>query len=784
MENILWIGSEFLLTIFILGSLGISVVPKLFQKLIPSFQETYLADFLPFKNILEDKKTIECWNGKFCRIFFLKGVAAKTFTKEEKNFLEARKQSFFDAMAERGEIFRFFTKRGQLHFNDTVHFENSVLQEIHERWNHQFQSCYFTKHYLFIQSLTYKSIEEISVLVRDHLALFNPQLIEGNNKQEEGCKSSLLTFLSGLMNPSPYNIFSVIQGISEFLTYSQVLFDLKEGHIEIKDGNQSCFYKVLSIKGWGEKSDSEFLKEILRLSFECEILHLYKGLKKLDARGTLRYRLSQENLIFKNTFKNEEFEQAINHLEAGHYSLYDYQLTIFVREKNLQELHQHIAVLKKILLNYGIKPVEETDAIEWLWFSRFPGYDQISRPRNLFSHNLSSFLSFEENREGHVKSDWGEGPLRYFKTTQGNSYAFQLHVGDEKEALAHSLTIAPSSCGKTTFFQHLIGGALRHKNLRAFIFDRFNGTRIFTESLGGAYIDLHAKSNLQLNPLHCEDTQENRLFLTQFFLKLGQSRENSSLEMAARSLDTIFKMPYEHRSLKSVYPYIFDINSDLREGILPWVEGGYAPFLNGERDCLDFKLSRLMAFEMTDLLKDVRLSSVLIDYILHRIRSQVRAEASPHLIFIDEAAPMLEDPFFAQQVQTLFREHRKLRGSINICFQEAHSILKSPISETILNNCPTFFLFQNVNAKAEEYAPLNLSEFEWAFIKGATSFAQHIKRGVLLKRNQESLVLDVNLENLGIFLNIYKSGAEPLKLMRTLKELWGDKWVEHYLESF
>jgi type IV secretory pathway VirB4 component len=173
----------------------------------------------------------------------------------------------------------------------------------------------------------------------------------------------------------------------------------------------------------------------------------------------------------------------------------------------------------------------------------------------------------------------------------------------------------------------------------------------------------------------------------------------------------------------------------------------------------------------------------MVTYIMHRIRQVVRAQALPHLIFIDETAPMLEDPVFRGYVAQLFREHRKLRGSINVCFQDAGALLKSEIAETILNNCPTLILFPNANAQPEDYAPLRLTSEQWSFVKGTSNLAAHLKRGVLIKRGNEAVFLDVDLSGLGPLLKLYKSGNEPIALMHQLQQQWGmEQWVGHYLD--
>ena len=486
------------------GALGVIITPVLRKFTIPKFQETYLTDFLPFSHILEDQKTIVCRDDTLVRIIEIKGVDGQTSTEDERAFYMSRKKSFFDMMAERGAAFRLITRREQIQTQDEAAFESSWLQRIHEAWQDQFETCFQIKNYLVIQSKKRSELEDQSTLVLDHLSIFKPNVLS-NNEEGEGASSPLLTFLGSLVNPGNPPISHCQNNISEALIGPQVLFLTQQGLIEIRDGMSPSFYTVLSLRGWGESASEQILTELLHLPFEFDILHQFKGVKKLEASTLLRYRLRQENLLFQNLFKNEEFDTALENLDAGNSSLYEHQLTFFIKGSTKEEAQSNLMEARKILLNYGIRPIQEFDTIEWLWFSRFPTYDEKARPRTLLSHNLAGLISFEATPVGTLTCDWGRGPLRYFKTSSGNAYALQVHVSDRKEALAHSLTIAPSESGKTTLFQHLIGGALRHKDLRAYIFDRFNGTRIFTEAVGGSYIDLISK-NLSINPLQCEET--------------------------------------------------------------------------------------------------------------------------------------------------------------------------------------------------------------------------------------------------------------------------------------
>ena len=188
--------------------------------------------------------------------------------------------------------------------------------------------------------------------------------------------------------------------------------------------------------------------------------------------------------------------------------------------------------------------------------------------------------------------------------------------------------------------------------------------------------------------------------------------------------------------------------------------------------------------DMTDAFRDPRAAAALVSYVMFRVRSVCARDARPHLVFIDETAPMLEDDIFRKNVEVLFREHRKLRGSINVVFQDVGALLKSGIAETVFNNCPTQFIFQNPNAREEDYAALELTPAQWEYVKGTSRLARNLRRSVLVKRGREAVILDIDMSALGPYLKVYRSGAEPVKLMRELQQKWGaDKWLAEYLGS-
>ena len=106
------------------------------------------------------------------------------------------------------------------------------------------------------------------------------------------------------------------------------------------------------------------------------------------------------------------------------------------------------------------------------------------------------------------------------------------------------------------------------------------------------------------------------------------------------------------------------------------------------------------------------------------------------------------------------------------------------LASSVREECPTAFLFQNEGARDEDYAIFNVTESEMDWIRGKSRLAREFKHSVLIKRQHESVILDVNLSCLGPSLKLFKSGNESVQLVKQLKnQFGGDQWVEEYLKS-
>lgn len=777
------------------AAIGIAVLPAINKAVLPPPPETFLSDLLQFDSILDDGVTLRCKDGTLVQTLALAGLDYGGKGEDEFRGALIRRKAWFDSVAETSVTIKIISTREHVPADFDAEYDNEVLQGIHDAWISEFEQVYSNAHFLVFSAppsikANHRALKDAVRTASDALHEYGPKLLD--NGQE--AYSPLLTFWAAQVNGFRHVVGSFTDRLSERLPACAVTFEASTGLIEYQDGPRSLYQAAISLKVWGEAADPTLMARLLALDGAVTVLQQVEGVAKPAAMTMLRHRSRQAALLFQNSFTRQEFSDAIELVDSARESLINHAFSVFVTADSEDGVEKLITDVRRVFAEFGIKPAIETAAAEWLWRCRLPGFDKFIRTCVVLGSNLAELVTFEDEPAGLERSDWGPGPIRLFKTVGGSAYAMQVHISEDREALAHTLAIAKAGSGKTTFFQHMIGGALRHKNLRAYIFDRYNGTRIFTQAVGGSYLDMARPESVVLNPLQCDDTDENRAFLHAWLRQIAgvDEDDSESYEAATRALEAIFSVRKADRSLSNVFDSAFDHGSKLKTGLGRWVgQGPQGGWFNGKRDSLDLAAGRLVGFEMTNVFEDDKASrgkgggtasSAMVSYIMHRIRSEVRASALSHFVLFEETAPLIEDGL-GKEIAVFLREHRKLRGSVNLVFQDASAIMKSGIGDTILNQCQTVFLFPNDAARKEDYALFDLTQTQWEYIKGTSRLARSLPYSCLVKRGKESVIIDLDMRALGPWLKVYRSGAEPVLLMNELQQKWGaEKWLPHYIE--
>lgn len=758
--------------------------PALLKSVIPAPSEDRLSDKLSFLGLAEDGRTLRTKDGGLSQTVQLRGIDFSSSSEEETAQLFEHRQAAVMALADGAYSWKIMSIRDKIAIDSEGTFPTRVLQQIHDRWAGLFSEVYVNRHFLVVALRPgrggQKKLDEGVSAALNALHRYQPKVLEGGE---------LLSFWARRVNGFDIDVPPIAGEIGDLLAQNYVAFEERPARVVYSDGTRERVAGIVTVKSWGRSDAGRFVDRVMALRGRLELVQLCEGQSRARVVPMLALRAKQAMVLGFNRIKAEEFEAAGELIGAERDSLVGTQLMIVIEGDDDQEVEELVDAIRNVAADFGHQLVYERMALEWQWRSRLPGFGEqarfMVRPRDLLASNLAALHRWQAEPSGLDRSDWGPGPVRLFRTVSGGAYSLQLHVSRDQEAVAHTITLAPTGGGKTTLWAHLIGGALRHKDLAAYVFDRHAGLKVFTRGTGGRHIVVgDDDGDVQLNPLQIADSPSNRDFLVNWLMGIAEVADDDSKAEAERAVAAIFGIRRRgDRSLRAVYESGFDTGSALRRGLGKWVRDGYeGRIFNGATDSLNLEGSRLVTFEMEAALKRNDRAAALVTYILHRIRETCTANATPHLVFIDETAPMLGDPAFRQQVEIMYREHRKLRGSVNVVFQDVRGMMASGIAETVVANSGTQFIFQNPRASREDYRTLDLTEAQIEWVKGTSRLARELPYAVLVKRNSEAVILDVDLSGLGPLLRVYRSGIEASKLVDELRRKYGgESWVEEYV---
>lgn len=762
---------------------------------LPQPSESRVSDFLPFNKLMSDGITIKCYNGSMARVFKVEGIDL-SFVTEEKVFsmYEARK-SWIDGMSDLQVVCRVITLRDRIPLEeDAGDFGNQILEQVSQTWAQNLDRVYSNNHYIVLSVPDRPdALKDLNYASQALLATLNDYGVKTLYETEDSPSadsplSIYARICSPISKPSPKVRGAEGAMLNQMLTADHIHFTGEEGIIKFFSGTKEIYEITMGIRSSGDYMDEGMISSLLSIDCELTLVHNIKPIFKPHARALL---MQQQRMAAMTSFSGEVVNQyaealaSIEDSDADYQALTEYALSVVLRGESLEEIEFGESEVQRICRLFSVTPVREGWVAQATFFNQFPTYETYPRTYRYLSRVVAAAICFDKPSEGFSKSDWGKGAISIFRTTSGSAYRFQFHVSSEDAAVAHCCIIGPTGQGKTTLLTFLAGQAMRHRDLKVFFFDRHRGAEIFTRSIGGAYIGFDGdEKNVSINPFDCANTPENRAFLRRWMKAITMVDDAQSEKEIARAVTTSFDyLRPEERIMKNLYKSCFSPTGNMRRELFKWVNPDqYGNIFNADTDSLDLKSKRFMAFDFTHIFEDETLAPAVISYIMHRIMSETGDSGVPSLIMIDETAPMLKHPMFRDYFIIGLQEGRKKRQAYLCAFQQPSIIDKLGVGEVIRGQCQTVLFFRNPQGMPEDYANWNLTKSETDFIFGRSY--RDFPYAILLSRpaTGESVILDVDLSGLGVYLKLYNSGRKNVLLVEELiKEYGEDKFVTKYL---
>lgn len=780
------------------------LIPAAMDRLLPPPTQDRLGDFLLFDRMV-DGAVIAMKDKRYAAVINIRGAELTLCRDEDHDDLWGARKHLLDEIQKKPQVdqINIFQVKERSPIRQEARHSNKLLREIADKWNDNFQASYRLRHYMLVFIKASSDEEAIELMddatrfIIDALSDYKPSLMREAQdgapgaQNHEGPLAALAAIISPVTKPKPHSA-GWRDSVSHLLTADQVSFrEEKKGVITFKGASETKHAIIVNIRDCGEKTSESVMRDILALDAEIVVYH------SIHPRNTARELLTLGREAKSSPFMNlsitagEEYLEVTKMLEGqsgNKAALLNYSMHVVVYGATPKECSAIESQVNAILARTGGTPVRERNTAQAVWFSMFQFDKFWPRMYRLLSPNVASNLYFQRQNDGMKKSDWLNEPLTYFKTNIGGAFAFQLHATEERQAPGHAVMIGPTGKGKTTFVSFIAAQAMRIPNLRTFFFDRHYGLKVFTECVGGKYVTFDGQSAATMNPLHLDDSPENRAFLFRFLKTLSGLSTAKAEEEIARAVKVVYdmNMPRDKRRLRDIQQSSFSAEGGVRANLRRWTEDGqYGSYFNAAEDTLDLRNNRMIALDMTTILReDASIATPVLDYLTHRLRMLSKETGDPALIFIDETEPMLANREFAMNfVKVGLQEGRKARQAYILAFQRPEAIKQAGMSELIRGQCQTGIFLRNPMASPDDYSEWDLNPAEFAFIADREFSGNPY--AVLLKKyaTGESVVLDFNMSSLGRYFNAFQSGNTDIRLLQAMKDKHGDNFLYHYLDA-
>ena len=485
------------------------------------------------------------------------------------------------------------------------------------------------------------------------------------------------------------------------------------------------YMRTLYISGYPFVANSGWMDSLINFNHDTDISYHVHEVSALSALPKLHRKITELESTKRAMMRagkivgseiTDPLESAMelrDKIQRGQEKLFQMSIYICIRAESLEELNKITKLLEATLsarLFYSkVARYQQLEALQ----SILPrAEDQLAQKRNLDSS--SAALTFPFMSSELVQ----ESGILYGVNKSNNSLVildrFSLHN-------ANSITFAQSGAGKSYTTKVEILRQLM-QGTRVIVIDPEREYKRLTESVGGTYIKLSAKSKQKINPFDLATTFSKASDLSEHTQDLmeviGLMAEGLTSREKAAVDKTILKI---YKQAKKNQPLLEDLYTELHrlgqlklcEKLEKYISGSLADVFNSQTNIeLD---NRLVIFDIKDLPESLRQIMMLI--ISNFVKNQVMAKPEKRLLIIDEGWLLLEHEESARFVAGLVRRARKYYLGVSIISQQANDFLKSDYGRAIASQSALRILMrQDTTTIKGVVSEFNLSEYEQSFL--------------------------------------------------------------------
>lgn len=485
------------------------------------------------------------------------------------------------------------------------------------------------------------------------------------------------------------------------------------------------YIRTLYISGYPFVASSGWLDSLINFNHDTDISYHLHEVNALHALPKLHRKITELESTKRAMMRagkivgseiTDPLESAIelrDKIQRGQEQLFQMSIYIAIRADSLEGLNKTTKLLEATMsarLFYSkTARYQQLEALQ----SILPrGEDLLSQKRNLDSS--SAALTFPFMSSELVQ----ESGILYGVNKSNNSLVildrFSLHN-------ANSIVFAQSGSGKSYTTKVEILRQLM-QGTKVLVIDPEREYKRLSETVGGTYIKLSAKSKEKINPFDLATTFHTKGDLAEHVQDL-----TAVIDLMAEGLDKREKAAVDkailkvYKKAKEEQPLLEDLYAELHnlgqlqlcERLEKYITGSSSEIFNSHTNIeLD---NRLVIFDIKDMPANLRPIMMLI--ISNFIQNQVKAKPEKRMLVIDEGWLLLQHEQSARFIAGLVRRARKYYLGVSFISQQADDFLKSDYGRAIASQSALRILMrQDTTTIKTVVSEFNLSEYEQQFL--------------------------------------------------------------------
>ncbi len=506
------------------------------------------------------------------------------------------------------------------------------------------------------------------------------------------------------------------------------------------------YLKTITIRFYPSKSCPGMLEELNNLPFEYRWVtrFIYMGedeakreieklRKKWFAKRTTLWSvvkkvIANDQDVLEDSFALhmvDDTDDALDELSNRECAFGKLTTTITVWDKDPKLAVDKIKEVERVVNGLHFVTIrEDLNAVE-AWLSSIPGqvYANVRLPV-LSTKNLARLIPAYDVWAGPERTKHLNGPPLLYGTSRGNTpFRFSNYIQD----IGHMLLLGPTGSGKSAFLNLIKAQWLRYENAQVIAFDKQESSLALTFGVKGSHSDIGG-GKLQFQPLRDIHKTSERVWAIEWLCNLCK---NEKLEVTSQvrndiseTLNNLSELPRKQRTITAFRELIQD--KKIRDALkLYTIEGDYGHIIDATQDNL--QISKWQNFEIGNFLGMKHLVPVVFDYIFHRLEE--RFNGDPTLLVFDEAWEYLGNQIFLDKLEEWLLSARKNNVSVIFCSAGLAKITDNPITDILLESCPTRIYMPNPQANDPKiqaiYKRLGLNEVQINIIENAEQKAEY-----------------------------------------------------------